>query len=443
MSKDIYEIFLKHISSDIPDYGSRKYLLAVSGGLDSMTMWELFTRAGFQVIVAHVNYQLRGQESEEDELLVRKISSERNQPVFVKHIDLHSFAQQHGLSIQIAARKVRYDFFKKILEQEKADFICTAHHKDDLIETFFIALHQKGNLFKLTGFQKISDYIYRPLLNFSRKELESYAYQRKIIFRNDRSNQQDIYQRNIWRNHILPKIDFYFPNFRQNFYQSLNYLRETSSFLKYAIHRELEFCMIDDRTLNLNKLRKHPFSIWLLKQFLLSMNGDPNWAEKILSSSLQPRRFIKNGNIFYIHHDFLYVEKLDQTTDSIDLYYIDEDLSTSHLPFFLEATQVTIQSLNEIPRNPYQACMDMSKLQFPILVRKWKAGDYFQPLGMKGQKKVSDFLTDSKIPIWERNKTYVMISNHHIIWVIGLRISQQVAIQEVPSQAILWNYKNI
>lgn len=441
MRFNLYHRFVETLSKEIENFRNKKYLLAVSGGMDSMVMWDLFTRAGLNVVVAHVNFKLRGDESDLDEELIRKTAQERNHPFFVRRVDTLSYARDKRLSIQMAAREIRYRFFQEILQQENADLICTAHHLDDLVETFFIALNQKANFFKLVGIERKSYNLYRPLLHFTKKDLEIYAHQHHITFRIDSSNQKNIYERNQWRNNIIPTIELHFPQFKQHLYQTLIYLQETRDFLRFSLQTQLKPFLIDPQTIDLNKLQTHPFATWILKHYLLANDGDPAWAKDIITPSPRPRTFHGKNHTFYVHHHLLHIE--EKKSDEKAIYYIDKDLDTSHLPIPLSASYQLIRHFDDIPRSPNIACMDASKLQFPLILRTWKPGDYFQPFGMLGQKKVSDFLTDLKIPIWKRKKIYVMMSGERIIWLIGLRISQHVAISNTPAKAILWNSKNV
>jgi tRNA(Ile)-lysidine synthase len=433
--RDLFLRFKEKIYKDIAQPEEKRFLLTVSGGIDSMVMWDLFTRTGFDIEIAHVNFQLRGEDSELDQQLVEKIAEKRGHRLHVLRENTTEYARRKGISIEMAAREIRYHFFYELQEKYQLDYICTAHQLDDLLETFFIALYQKGNIFKLTSLRTFNEKLYRPLLFFSRKEIDEYAHIHQTPYRDDYTNFSTIYLRNKIRNIVLPAIEEFLPQFKENAYVSLAHLHDAGNFLRYVVSKELDKYLTSPTEMDIQKLRTHPFAQWLLEQFLLSKGGKAAWASTILNHSREEALHFYSSDLAFIYHrHMLHIEPRNE--EELELYYIDEDLETSHLPFELSLELKNISSPEEVITTSNEALIDFTKIKFPLLIRKWKAGDYFQPLGLNGKKKVSDFLTDHKVPAWERKNIYVMISEEKIIWIIGHRIAHSVAITKFPSVAL-------
>lgn len=410
---------------------TERVLLAVSGGIDSMAMWRLFEDARYDYSVIHCNFQLRGADSDADEELVVRIAEQRGIKLFVKKFDTREYALLMGISIEMAARELRYKWFEEIRTEEKFRYLATAHHLDDLMETFFINLVRKTGIKGLTGFRSKSGYLIRPMLFTNRQEIENYAAQKDIEFRTDKSNNELIYQRNFIRHQIIPGLEKLNTAFRSNLTDTMLNLREVEDFYQTEVNRQIKRITKHDGLYNeitISDLMKlpHPRQVlfeWMnqfgfnpptIEQIFINMEGDPG------------RQFYSKTHRLVIDRNKLIVT--DGTTDKNQVFYIEKDDLEIFNPIHLTLYQAEIEHL-KIDPDPRVAFLDFDKLQFPLVVRKWNAGEYFQPLGMEGFKKISDFFIDQKLSIPEKENTWIIYSGDKVAWITGLRIDNRFKIK--------------
>jgi tRNA(Ile)-lysidine synthase len=409
---------------------TERVLLAVSGGIDSMAMWRLFEDARYDYSVIHCNFQLRGADSDADEELVVRIAEQRGIKLFVKKFDTREYALLMGISIEMAARELRYKWFEEIRIEEKFRYLATAHHLDDLMETFFINLVRKTGIKGLTGFRSKSGYLIRPMLFTNRQEIENYATQKDIEFRTDKSNNELIYQRNFIRHQIIPGLEKLNTAFRSNLTDTMLNLREVEDFYQTEVNRQIKRITKHDGLYNeitISDLMKlpHPRQVlfeWMnqfgfnpptIEQIFINMEGDPG------------RQFYSKTHRLVIDRNKLIVT--EATTELNQVFYIEEDDLEIFNPIHLTLYQTEIEHFIIDP-DPRLASLDFDKLQFPLVVRKWNAGEYFQPLGMEGFKKISDFFIDQKLSIPEKENTWIIYSGDKVAWITGLRIDNRFKI---------------
>lgn len=422
--------FLENITNKGLFEPNQKVLLAVSGGIDSMVMLYLFEKSGFDYGIVHCNFQLRGDESDRDEEFVKKQVLIHGVPSFFKRFDTEEYAQINGISIEMAARELRYEYFEKIRVEHNYDFIATAHHSDDLIETFFLNLNRKTGIKGLTGIKDKSGKIVRPMLFASRTDIEKYASEQYIDFREDSTNNEVFYQRNFLRHRILPLFSELNPSFKKNILASIENLKDAetvySRFFETEKQKVVEIAT-DSQIVDIEKLNHSAHPKLLLLEILSEYNFNSSVVEEVFQS-----RNTESGKQFF--------SKTHRLVKDREKLFITEIAGQENRIFYLEASDmelfepfdITIEKLPgkdfKIRKEQNIACLDLEKLEFPLLIRKWQQGDYFQPLGMTGFKKVSDFLIDEKIPVHEKENTWLLCSGEKIVWVMGMRIDNRFKI---------------
>ncbi len=410
--------FLKALQS-IPGYKEKKFLLAVSGGVDSMVLLHLFLQENLNFAVAHCNFKLREEASDKDEQLVRSICQQNKIPVFVKTCPV-----TEG-NIQLEARKLRYDFFKSLREKYPYDFLVTAHHADDQVETFFINLSRGSGLKGLAGIPSEKD-IFRPLLELSKDELIQYAIDQKIDWREDESNQSLKYLRNKIRLQIIPLLEKLIPGIKSRILHSMSLLSVSAKWENYFFESEVKKHILksDDKEIYEIKTNVPLEYNKLLIYYWLKPKGFTDFSaiymlltaqtgKEVYSSSY---RLLKQENqlILYPRNDKTVEEEMIEIGPDTKIIEYPEILSFE----WLQAPE--IQNLKTDDKNIIY--LDADKINFPLRIRKIRQGDSFFPFGMKGSKKLSDFLKDEKIPRPEREKLWLLTdASDRILWIIGMR----------------------
>jgi tRNA(Ile)-lysidine synthase len=430
--------FLENITSKKLFEPNQKVLLAVSGGIDSMVMLYLFEKSGFDYGIVHCNFQLRGDESDQDEEFVKTQVLIHGVPSFFIRFDTEEYAQINGISIEMAARELRYEYFEKVRIEHNYDFIATAHHSDDLIETFFLNLSRKTGIKGLTGIKEKSGKIIRPLLFASRNEIEKFASENYIEFREDSTNNEVFYQRNFLRHQILPLFSELNQSFKKNVLASIENLKDAESVYSRFFESEkkkVRINAIDSQIVNIENLRKSEHPKLLLLEILNEFNFNPIVAEEVFQSleSESGKQFYSKTHRLVKDREKLFISEIEKKENRI--YYIEADDTELFAPFEIKVEKWSGKDF-KIRKEKNIACLDFEKLEFPLLIRKWQQGDYFQPLGMTGFKKVSDFLIDEKIPVHEKENTWLLCSGNKIVWIMGHRIDNRFKITEKTGKII-------
>jgi len=430
--------FQEHLSRLCPDWRNRKYLLAVSGGIDSMVMLHLFHSCGLQIAVAHCNFQLRGDESTRDHRFVADAVHQLQCPLFDIKFDTKQTAQTLGLGIQETARKLRYDFFQETAATNQFDFIVTAHNRDDVVETLLMALNRKGSLSTLAGIRETENRLLRPMLEYSRKDIEDYAAKHMISYVEDSSNATNHYLRNKIRHKITPLLEEIMPGFSGRAAASVANLREYQHWFSNNSKQVLE--SLGDpfkEGIDLQQLKQKASAKLLLMQFLLTYGFAPSCAGSILANEnpSEPMMFLSKQYQLFVHRNKMQLRPIEEETEE-RCWYIDEDLDTSHLPFALRMEITRLQSKKDLISPQNTAYLNPVEINFPLLVRKWNPGDRFIPFGMNEFKKVGDYFTDAKTTVAERNSAYVLCSGPDIVWLIGYRTDNRFMIFDISTDVL-------
>ena len=402
-----------------------KFLVGVSGGSDSMALLDIGLKAGLNISVAHVNYQLRNEESERESIIVKQYCLENKLNFYYKEAKINLLK-----NIQNEARELRYQFFNDLAEENKIDYILTAHHQNDNHETFLFNAIKGNGIGSLKGIPERNGIILRPLLQFTKTQLLMYVQKNKIKYGTDSSNLTSKYDRNFIRNEVFQGLRNKFPKFEQGLTNSINYLREDYLLLNQLVDEIIQPLLTDKKDHTLINFNNHiPRQAWyhFFKKFGFNYSQINNWLE----TNSQSGKFIESST-HRISKDrdnwTLSIKTTHKRNDKI--FYIDKNKAIG-VPIKLNGHLCETLLLEKSNKNV--EFFNFSKLTFPLKLRKWKNGDKIQPLGMKGNKKVSDILIDSKISILEKGNIYVLESNNDIIWVIGVLINERYKVDNNSS----------
>lgn len=404
-----------------------------------MVMLHLFRQLDVSFGVAHCNFQLRGQESDEDAQFVKTSAEMLGVPFFQAIFETKTYAEENRLSIQMAARELRYNWFENIRKAHGYNYIATAHNADDSVETFFINLSRGCGLDGLTGIKPLSGHIIRPMLFASRELISNYTRRKGVSYREDSSNASDKYLRNYIRHNVLPVLDEAQSNFRKGIHTTIQNLISNHNLYDYLLGKlKADIIVRKDENIyiNIEALSKLPEVSAFLWETLspLSFNRDACFE---IASHLdgQPGKvFLSPTHRLIKDRAHLIVTRLQKSEHQ--QFYLDPDNIPEGLPFELVMTIEDCDDQLQISRDLQIAMLDFNLLEWPLVVRKWRAGDYFAPLGMENLKKVSDFMIDQKLSLYDKENTWVMESGNRICWVIGRRIDHRFRIKETTRKIL-------
>lgn len=417
-----------------------RILLAVSGGIDSVVMAHLFREAGFDCALAHCNFQLRADDSDRDEAFVQELSAYLEMPFYVRRFEVEREVQNRGISVQMAARELRYKWFEELMAEHSMDLLATAHNRNDSVETFFLNLSRGSGIRGLKGIAPKRGTIIRPMLFATRQDIVSFQQEENITYREDASNFETKYQRNKIRHDVLPVMQEINPGFVESVHRSMSQLDEMYEIYRDAIEKKQSalFRQNEGRILiDLEELGQlHPLKTWLYELF--SPFGFSRSQCEGIAHIMQAgsgRCSISPTHQLYKDRDQLIL--IPTVSKAFDRYYLDGPDKPSSLPFPMDMDVVNREKLGPIPADPHIACLDLDELQFPLTIRHWKPGDYFYPLGMNQMKKLSDYFVDNKVPVPEKNTTWILASGKKIVWIMGHRIDHRFRITPETQEVLL------
>lgn len=428
------EEFKQHIDDNLSFLKESKLLIAISGGLDSVALTYLCKHVGFNFSLAHCNFNLRGEESNADENFVYALAENMNVEVFIQNFDTKQYAEQNKLSTQVAARELRYNWFHELAEQLQFDYTLTAHHADDNLETFLINLSRGTGLDGLTGIPQVNKNIVRPLLPFSREDLETYVKDNKIDWRDDSSNESVKYLRNKLRHDVLPILKSINPQLLQNFNKTINHLKESQQIVNDRID-DISDDVINVTSkgiyLNIDKIQALNHSKAYLYE-LLNDYGFSEWNDiyNLLTAQSGKQVLSKHWRLIKDRNTLILSQRSPETFQYIQVNVNDQTVS---LPSGVLQFETVSKIEKALPNCIY---IDGDKLQFPLTIRTSKEGDYFFPLGMKGKKKVSKYYKDEKLSLIDKENTLLLCSSDDIVWIINRRADNRFKV-EVATKSII------
>lgn len=412
-------------------------LIAVSGGADSVALCELVYQSGFSFQMAHCNFQLRGAESDGDEDFVTAIADRYGVPLHKTRFDTEQYARENKVNTQIAARELRYQWFDTIitgLQKENRTWLLTAHHANDHIETLLMNFFKGTGVYGLQGIRERSGCIIRPLLFATRDEIITFLNTEGIKYREDSSNLSDDYTRNYFRNQVIPSIAKVFPSVEANLLNNLERFHDVGLLYRESVERHLKKLVefrADEVHIPVLKLLKTPAYKTLLFEIVKNYGfhaSQLNEVIRLLES--ESGKYVASASHRVIRNRGWLIVTPADTRSSAHILIATPDSPIGFPQGKLRIEKTGWESGSEIPVDSHIALVDASKLSFPLLLRPWREGDYFYPLGMNKKKKLSRFLIDQKISLPDKEKVWVLEQDKKIVWVVGMRIDNRFKVTE-------------
>ncbi len=406
-----------------------KVLVAVSGGVDSMVLAWLLNQLAFDIGIAHANFQLRGTESDTDELFTRRFAQNLNLPFYSKKFDTTGKAKSEGISTQMAARRLRYRWFEELRTIHHYQAIATAHHADDVLETLLLNLTRGTGISGLHGIFPRKDFLVRPLLFATKQQIVEFAQSQKLDWREDQSNQSDYYQRNLIRNQVVPLLKQINPNLTTTTMNTVEILRSVErQYHKSLAQLREQFMIHQDQTVMIPKLEIEHMSAPLLYDLIQGFGFNLKQCRSLLQDAFQQsgKMFFSSSHVLNVDRDQIIIAPIPGGVVELVI----EGFGNGVRLLGNQNWQLTEYQADgyKIKSDRWVVALDMEKVTFPLKVRRWTAGDRFRPLGMTGFKKISDFLIDNKIPMHSKTDVQVLLSKGRIAWLVGHRIDDRFKI---------------
>jgi len=422
---------IRHIEKEELFKRSEKLLVAVSGGLDSVVLLHFLYKMEVNCVVAHCNFKLRDKDSDGDEIFVKDLAEKYNFPVHTIAFETAEYAKEKGISIEMAARDLRYDWFEKIRKESECSYILTAHHADDVIETVLINLTRGTGIHGLTGIKAKMNRLARPLLPFSRDELKAYAIDNQIEYREDYTNAQTDFVRNKIRHQIIPVLLEINPSIQKTMYENVARFSDVDLIYNNEIinKRSNLIDQEEDRLLiSLDELKKLPAQNSHLFELLRPYGFHSRDVANVIESldSISGKVFFSDD--FQILRDRQYLVLSKKREKETGVFELQENDQVDVFDKRFNCQIYERPSDFKFSTNPQIACFDADKLSFPLKLRKWQEGDVFRPIGMKGRKKVSDYFIDNKFSLTDKENAWLLVSGDDIVWLVGHRMDDRYKI---------------
>lgn len=423
----LLEEFEKYVAQNELFGHDDKILLTVSGGVDSMVMMSLFAASGYRFGVAHCNFQLRGQESDEDEALVAEQARRYGVELFNRRFDTQGEMERTGESMEMAARRLRYTWFRSLCDEHGYNVIAIAHHINDSIETFFINMLRGTGLRGLTGISVQAGRIVRPLMFATRKDILDYATAHRIPYREDSSNRSTKYLRNKVRLGIVPMLREINPQFTTVMRRNISRLTDAQTFIDRSVELIRRDAMTEQGglyTLHVDRIDASLPLGYVVYEILNSMFGFKGDTVDALCHALQQnntgRRFYSREWVATIDRGRIVIGRIDD--EDTCMTQVEQGVLRSYCgSSVLHYEYCDIDMIDSVTTPDNVALVDADKLRFPLTLRRWQQGDWFVPFGMSGRKKVSDFLIDAKVSMAEKSRQFVLLSGDDVVWLVGRR----------------------
>lgn len=439
MRTDFQKDFQKSLVDNCQVKESDLILVALSGGADSVALLHLFKTLNYSVIAAHCNFHLRGKESNKDEEFVKKYCSKLDIPLKINHFNTIEYANEKKISIEMAARELRYNWFEELKTEMNLNYIATGHHGDDSIETFFINLIRGTGLKGLTGIAWRKGNIIRPMLFASSLEIKEYCKSNSLSYRTDSTNNETIYYRNKIRHNVIPVFKKMNPSFFVTMQNNMDYLAENELIVEEQLNEIANQIIAreDDLLLvSIKEILEYKFPKNLLLHIFQPFGFSGNQVWQIINSlnSTSGKQFFSNN--YRIVKDRFNLILTPKIKLDDEVYKIQSGQREVELPINLKLNIIDKTESFKYSTNPHLVHLDAEKLVYPLNIRHSQEGDKFQPLGMTNFKKLSDFFIDNKFSLVEKENTWVMTSNNDIAWIIGQRIDNRFKITNTTTKIL-------
>ena len=418
-----------------------RVIVGLSGGMDSMTLIDVLLSLGYNCMAVHCNFHLRGEESERDAAFVEQWCESAKVGLVSVDFDTYRYAAEHKISIEMAARELRYKWFEDIRKEHHADAIAVAHHRDDLAETVLLNLIRGTGIRGLSGISPKNNSIVRPLLGISRDEIEAYVDERKLPFIFDSSNSDDAFVRNFLRLNVIPLLEKINPSVKNSIYRTAQHVGEARKIYDFYVENQKKAIFTDNR-IDIDKLKTTLSPATMLFEILSPFGFNASVIEDICQclDSIPGKVFYSNDYRLIKDRKDLILDKISDENFSQRAYAIDKVSQEITDPIRLKISFLSGNiTINKDARFLYA---DADKLSFPLTLRKWQPGDWFIPFGMKGRKKLSDFFTDRKFSLPDKENAWVLTSDEDIVWVVGERSDDRFKITESTENVLVMEFIN-
>lgn len=416
----MYHAVRQHIENQQLLNNGATVIVGLSGGCDSVVLIHILHRMGYRCMAAHCNFHLREEESDQDEHFVEKFCAELNIPLEITHFDTLNYAKEHQLSIELAARELRYKWFESLRQKHNAEAIAVGHHADDQAETLLMHLVRGSGLNGLCGMQARNGAIIRPLLGVSRAEIEQYALQENLTYVNDSTNTDTNFRRNFFRHEIMPLLEKINPQITHTLSKTCLHLQGYQQFIQAETTRLREACLVQEGNtdyIDLKQLcRQESWETWLYE--LLTPYGLQGDQVEQLTRSIHAqhsgKQYMSASHRCLLDRTKLILQPLVSKTEVV--------------PTLLQRSFPREDMSSFPPADAPIVCIDADKVKGTLHLRHWQEGDTFRPIGMKGNKKLSDFFTDQKLSVFEKEEVWIVCDDEHIVWVAGHRMDDRYKI---------------
>ena len=420
----------EYIKSNALPQAPTRLLVAVSGGADSVALLHILVDMGYDCIVAHCNFHLREIESDRDAKFVHKLASKLNIPFVSTDFDTTAYAQTNKLSIEMAARDLRYNWFEQMRIKYQAEAIAVAHHADDVVETFLMNITRGTGIHGLTGIKARNGFIIRPLLTVSRLEIEEYLAAKEVEFVVDSTNLEQIYTRNKFRHSVIPLLEEFNPSFRETIKETVERLSEVETLYNEQISQIKSSLITESEegfSIDIDLLLKQNCISTILYEILSPIGFSTSTIQSLIKSldGESGKQFFSSSHRTIKDRKSIIISPIRENQDEI--FLIEKDISKINFPIKLEIEYLKNENIS-IKKEKQYAYVDAKLLIFPLILRRWHEGDYFIPFGMKGKKKLSDFFIDNKFTLDQKEQIWVLVSGKEIVWLVGERLDNRFCI---------------
>ena len=421
-----------------------RVVIGVSGGADSVALLDILVRLGYDCIVAHCNFHLRGEESDRDAAFVQSLCSKYSLPSCFIDFDTEAFAKRNSISIEMAARELRYNWFEEIRKDNNSDYIAVAHHRDDSVETVLLNLIRGTGIRGLTGISPQNGYLIRPLLAISRSQILNYLQERELSYVDDCTNSEDVYTRNKIRLNIIPLLETINPSVKEAIIRTSEHLAQAEKIYNNYID-EARATILDGNTINIDKLLHQVEPKAVLYELLSPYRFNTATVDSIFNSlnNQSGKVFLSEDYKIVKDRTFLFLEKILKGNKGDESYTI--SLDEAGVTLLSHPLVLSISIIDKKPNFSFANDRrifygDYYKLQQPLTLRRWRQGDWFIPFGMKGRKKVSDYFSDNKFSLIDKENTWLLCSENNIVWIVGHRGDNRYRVDDKTKKMIVIEY---
>ena len=419
---------------------SQKVAIGLSGGADSVALLAVLVRLGYDCVALHCNFHLRGKEADRDEAFAQGVAKHFGVPFHRIDFETRNYAEDKKISIEMAARELRYNWFNEMLLNVKAQAICVAHHQDDLVETFLMNLARGTGIRGAGGIRPKNGTVIRPLLEVSKKEILNWLDEQQLDYVTDSSNLEDQYTRNFYRLRVIPLIEEIRPSSKETLARSAKHLAAAEKIYLYTIEKARKECFDTETQLNINHLLTYPSPETILYELLIPFGFGRSLSETIFESLKG-----ESGKLFYSpthrlikDREVLLLTPLNQTQTRS--YCINKLEDFANLPIAIKASLSIENKDLDIIKRPAYAYLDLDKIQFPLVLRPWQQGDAFIPFGMKGRKKLSDYFSDHKYSKLDKEKAWLLCQQDVVLWLVNERIDNRFRILKDTKKILILHF---